>query len=122
MAEYNLDDLFEDVVINIGGQRFKLRERTKSLSQKADKLEATVKDVTDETPIGDAVESMVEFLDFMLEPQGNGDGPKQHAKTVLLRAYRNDEVSADRIFALVGLCQDKMVERMDPTSATRTDG
>lgn len=123
MAEYTMDDVFEDVVLDIGGKRFRLRERTQGLSKRIEKLQAETEKLADDAPDDEAMVPALDLLDLLLEPLGDGNNgsTRTHVKTILSRAYKNDEIGADRVFALLNFCQDKMLGRMDPTSRLTSD-
>ena len=130
MAEYTMDDIFEPVVITIPEKkgntvtehRFRLRERTKALGEKADQFQRDFVGLPDDAPDEQAVELVIDFLDAMLEPLGDGNnGTRTHAKTILKKEYQADRWGSDKIIGLSNFCQRKQGERMDPQSAPRTD-
>lgn len=118
MAEYTMGDIFEDVVLEIEGSKFRLKERTKALGVKVDKLQDDFGKVPDDAPDDVAVQPMLDLLDLLLEPLGDGNnGTRTHAKTILKKEYEADRWGSDRIIALANFCQKKMGDRMDPFSA-----
>ena len=124
MAEYTLDDIFEPVFITLDDKRFKLRERTKSLGEKFDGLNDRLNELRDQGDDADAhapVLLMVDMLDILLEPQGDGNnGTRTHAKTILKKAYESDQIGSDKIVGLLTFCQDQIEARLDPTSSRQT--
>lgn len=118
MAEYDISDVFEDVILKLGDHRFKLRERTRSLGEKIDPLEDKLPSLEDDQ---DAAGVLIELIDMLLEPQGDGNGTRSHAKTILSRSYKNDEIGIDRLMAIADFLGDKFTNRR-PTSAATPDG
>jgi hypothetical protein len=119
MAKYTMEDVFEDVVLEIGDGEYRLRQRTKTLGEKVIAKEQALANLPEDAPDEDHLVIALDLLDLVLEPLGNGsgDGPKTHVKTVLSKGYQADEVGADRIFGLLNFCRLKMMERLDPTSS-----
>ena len=123
MAEYTMGDIFEDVVITIEGSKFRLRERTKALGEKVDKLQVQFNEMPDDAPDDEAVVPMIDLLDVLLEPLGDGNnGTRTHAKTIVKKEFDADRWGSDRIIALANFCQKKMGDRMDPFSDQPTVG
>lgn len=137
MAEYTLDDIFEPTFITLGDKRFKLRERTRSLGEKFDGLQDRLVDL--QTRVMRAMESegededaptrdelvflMIDMLDILLDPQGDGNnGTRTHAKTILKKSYEANEIGSDKVQGLLTFCQDQMEARTDPTSRLNGDG
>lgn len=119
MAEYTMEDIFEDVVIALDDHKFRLRDRTKSLGAKVDALEKRFDAVREDDDADEVqvTEVMIDLLDVFLEPVANGsDGTRTHAKTILAKAYKADRIGSDRIVSLVRFCQEKQAERVDPPS------
>ena len=113
-----MEDLFEDVVIDLGDAKFRLRERTKTVGEKADSMQERFQGMESEN---DAAELMIEMLDLLLEPLGDGNnGTRTHAKTVLSKAWKENKIGSDRIIGLANFCLDKMTARVDPTSRQQT--
>lgn len=125
MAEYTLDDIFEPTFITLGDERFKLRERTRSLGDKFDGLATRLNELqeSDQADPDAPVFLMLDMLDILLEPQGDGNnGSRTHAKTILKKAYENDDLGSDKIVGLLTFCQDQMEARLDPTQSRQMNG
>jgi hypothetical protein len=127
MAEYKLADLFEEVTIDLGDAKFKLKERTRALGEKVDDVEDKFIEIQgkDDATSDDLAVVIIDMLDMVLEPLGNGEnGTRTHAKTVLSRAWKADKIGLDRLLGLLGFCRDKMVgqQDVDPTSALENEG
>lgn len=117
MAQYTMDEVFEDVLFEHGGCQFRLRQRTKGLSHKLVEKQEALDNLPDDATDEDGVAIALELLDLVMEPlgDGNGQGPKTRIKTLLAKEYNDEELGADRIFGLLNLFGSKMVARMDPT-------
>ena len=118
MAEYDMGDLFEDVVLKIGDHRFKLRERTISLSAKAEPLAQQLDEIPDDADDQVGAALLIELIDVLLEPLGDGNGTRSHAKTVLSKAYKNEEIGVDRLMAITEFLQEKFSDRRPTSAAT----
>lgn len=117
MAEYALSDLFEDVVIKLGDHRFQLRERTHSISGKLEPVEKRLVELPDDATDESAAELLIEVLDILLDPLGDDNGTRSHAKTVLSRSYKNEEIGLDKLIALSEFLKEKMDDRRPPSAA-----
>lgn len=120
MAEYQIADIFEDVVLNIEDFRFTLKERTHSLGAKVEPLQAKLRELPDDAEDPAYAALLIDLIDLVLEPQGDTNGTRKHAKTILTPAYKNEKIGLDRLVALSDFLNDKMENRRRPTSALGT--
>ena len=122
MAEYQIGDIFEDVVLNIEDYRFKLKDRTHSLGSKVEPLQEKLRDLPDDAADPAYAELLIDLIDLVLEPQGDGNGTRKHAKTLLSPAYKNEKIGLGGLVALADFLNEKMENRRRPTSDLASGG
>lgn len=122
MAEYDLSQIFEDVVLRIDDQKFRLRERTHSLAAKAGLIRERLDALADDAADPEVAEPLMDLIDLLLEPVQVDGQTKRHAKTVLAKAYKQEEIGLDRLVAISGFLEEKFDDRRRPTSEMVSDG
>lgn len=116
MAEYDLSQIFEDVILKIGDNKFKLRERTPSLTERVSAIRAEILAMPDDAPDRDGAAKIIELVDAYLEPVDVEGETRRHAKTVLSKSYKAEEIGLDRIVAIQQFLDEKFEDRRRPTS------
>lgn len=112
----NAAELFEPVEIDLWGTKFGLREATRSIEASlAEKMEAMKNlDVDEDASEAEQLEKslpiLLDMIDVMLEPLGDEDGKKSHAKTVLKKLYDDDKIGVSHIEALVNRLKEVAME------------
>jgi hypothetical protein len=122
MAEYDINEIFEPVILKIGDNKFKLRERTKTLGAKVDPIQKQLVELPADVKDPEVAELTIELIDTVLVPVEVEGVPRRHAKTVLAKAYAADEIGLDRLQAISEFLSEKFGDRRRPTSALLSDG
>lgn len=114
MARITAADLFDEFELDLWGHVYRLREGTKSVSAKIREREKAIDALPDDADEDAVFDALAEMLDVMLEPINDGD--RTHAKTVLTRKWKAQEVGLDRVEAITNLLAEEAVMRKVPPS------
>ena len=111
------DNVPEPDVVELFDHRFTVKRVTRSIQQKLEAADQTLRAIQgSETADGDTlVEAIAGGLNVLLEPNGK----QTAAKTVLLRAWKADELTLDQIGQLYEAVQESAAKR-PPTSPAGT--
>ena len=85
-------DLFEPIEVDLWGPKFSVRQPTRAVERKVEEAFKSLESLDDEASEDAAIEALGELLNTLLEPIGDEDGKKVHAKTVILKKYKADEI------------------------------
>ena len=118
MAEITLEELLEPVTINMFGVSYQLRGVTRSRLARLAKVRPALERLEGGDLDDKSVEALAEFADLFLEPVD--DAPP--AKKLLADRWRNDELEAQELGALVGVLAEQIERRANPTSRAATGG
>lgn len=114
-------DLFDPVEIDLWGNRYNLRETTRSMEEKLAAKEAELaelnlprqKEAEEAAEAGEpgpgydsvfAEKSLAlsaDMLDIMLDPIAEGEEKPTHAKALIMRKYKADEIGINHVNSLV---------------------
>jgi hypothetical protein len=85
-------DLFDPIEVDLWGPKFSVRQPTRAVERKVEEAFKNLEALDDEAGEDAALEALAELLDVLLEPIGDEDGKKIHAKTVVRQKYKADEI------------------------------
>jgi hypothetical protein len=109
------DNLPEPDVVEIFDHKFTIRRVTRSVQKGLEAVDRKLRAADDEEDADKIVALMAEGLDALLAPNGK----QTAAKTVLMKLWKDDELSLDQINQLYEGVQESATKR-PPTSTPTT--
>lgn len=110
-------EVFDEVEVDLWGEVFRLREITRSVSERIDTASKQAEEVGDEASGDEAAAALITVIDVLLEPV-NADGVT--AGELLRARWEDDTLGLDRLAAFAESMQEEAGARRRPTSAMKS--
>jgi hypothetical protein len=102
-------ELFDEVHIDLWGTKFRLKPMTRSLEKTASE-EWEALENSEET-VEAALPEFLSFIELLLEPIGDEQGKKTHAKTVIKRELEADNIGYIHVVEIARQVMTRGTER-----------